>query len=103
MENFGVTTPDYYYYLNQTGTFTVEDMDDKKDFSDTMVCTRLCTCLRVGLQLTCCTCLSGGHVCRGAVGGRAGIGSAAGGSDPSCGEHQLQGGEQLRSGGESGL
>lgn len=36
-ENLGVTTPDYYYYLNQSGTYTVEDVNDKKDFSDTMV------------------------------------------------------------------
>ncbi|XP_068612740.1 myosin IEb [Brachionichthys hirsutus] len=35
-ENLGVTTPDYYFYLNQSGTYTVEDMNDKKDFSDTM-------------------------------------------------------------------
>ncbi|XP_075934512.1 myosin IEb [Anarhichas minor] len=35
-ENLGVTTPDYYFYLNQSGTYTVEDMNDKKEFSDTM-------------------------------------------------------------------
>ncbi|XP_074539900.1 myosin IEb [Halichoeres trimaculatus] len=35
-ENLGVTTPDYYFYLNQSGTYTVEDVDDKKEFSDTM-------------------------------------------------------------------
>uniref|UniRef100_A0A4W6DJQ2 Myosin IEb n=1 Tax=Lates calcarifer TaxID=8187 RepID=A0A4W6DJQ2_LATCA len=35
-ENLGVTTPDYYYYLNQSGTYTVEDVNDKKEFSDTM-------------------------------------------------------------------
>ncbi|XP_014879673.1 myosin IEb isoform X4 [Poecilia latipinna] len=35
-ENLGVTTPDYYFYLNQSGTYTVEDMDDRKDFLDTM-------------------------------------------------------------------
>ncbi|KAF1388621.1 hypothetical protein PFLUV_G00092190 [Perca fluviatilis] len=35
-ENLGVTTPDYYLYLNQSGTYTVEDMDDKKEFTDTM-------------------------------------------------------------------
>lgn len=37
-ENLGVTTPDYYFYLNQSGTYTVEDINDKKEFSDTMVC-----------------------------------------------------------------
>ncbi|KAL2084597.1 hypothetical protein ACEWY4_020115 [Coilia grayii] len=35
-ENLGVTTPDYYYYLNQSGTYTVEDVNDKKEFADTM-------------------------------------------------------------------
>lgn len=35
-ENLGVTTPDYYFYLNQSGTYTVEDVNDKKEFSDTM-------------------------------------------------------------------
>ncbi|XP_034721868.1 unconventional myosin-If-like, partial [Etheostoma cragini] len=35
-ENLGVTTPDYYLYLNQSGTYTVEDMDDRKEFTDTM-------------------------------------------------------------------
>uniref|UniRef100_A0A8C1JJ55 Osteoclast-stimulating factor 1 n=1 Tax=Cyprinus carpio TaxID=7962 RepID=A0A8C1JJ55_CYPCA len=35
-ENLGVTTPDYYFYLNQTDTYTVEDVNDKKEFEDTM-------------------------------------------------------------------
>uniref|UniRef100_A0A672FZD0 Osteoclast-stimulating factor 1 n=1 Tax=Salarias fasciatus TaxID=181472 RepID=A0A672FZD0_SALFA len=35
-ENLGVTTPDYYSYLNQSGTFTVEDVDDTKEFADTL-------------------------------------------------------------------
>ncbi|KAI1886016.1 hypothetical protein AGOR_G00209700 [Albula goreensis] len=35
-ENLGITTPDYYLYLNQSGTYTVEDVNDKKEFSDTM-------------------------------------------------------------------
>ncbi|XP_042372684.1 unconventional myosin-If-like, partial [Plectropomus leopardus] len=35
-ENLGVTTPDYYFYLNQSGTYTVEDINDSKEFSDTM-------------------------------------------------------------------
>ncbi|XP_031432344.1 myosin IEb [Clupea harengus] len=35
-ENLGVTTADYYTYLNQSGTYTVEDVNDKKEFQDTM-------------------------------------------------------------------
>ncbi|XP_043116509.1 myosin IEb isoform X1 [Puntigrus tetrazona] len=35
-ENLGVTTPDYYFYLNQSETYTVEDVNDKKEFEDTM-------------------------------------------------------------------
>ncbi|CAL1611601.1 unnamed protein product [Knipowitschia caucasica] len=35
-ENLGVTSPDYYFYLNQSGTFTVDDVIDKKDFAETM-------------------------------------------------------------------
>ncbi|XP_059364197.1 unconventional myosin-Ie-like [Carassius carassius] len=35
-ENLGVTTPDYYLYLNQSDTYTVEDVNDKKEFKDTM-------------------------------------------------------------------
>ncbi|XP_069041225.1 myosin IEb [Lepisosteus oculatus] len=34
-ENLGITTPDYYYYLNQSGTYTVEDVNDKQEFSET--------------------------------------------------------------------
>uniref|UniRef100_A0A8C9WIB0 Osteoclast-stimulating factor 1 n=1 Tax=Scleropages formosus TaxID=113540 RepID=A0A8C9WIB0_SCLFO len=34
-ETLGITTPDYYLYLNQSGTYTVKDISDKKDFSDT--------------------------------------------------------------------
>jgi len=36
-ENLGVTTPDYYFYLNQSNTYTVEEVNDKKEFGDTMV------------------------------------------------------------------
>lgn len=35
-----MTTPDYYYYLNQSETYTVDDVNDKKEFSDTMVTTQ---------------------------------------------------------------
>lgn len=37
MEYLGITTPDYYNYLNQSGTYTVDDVDDKREFADTMV------------------------------------------------------------------
>ncbi|MEQ2158883.1 hypothetical protein GOODEAATRI_016781, partial [Goodea atripinnis] len=51
-ENLGVTTPDYYYYMNQSGTYTVEDINDKKDFTDTMVLT--CLCLQLSLSTALC-------------------------------------------------
>ncbi|MGH0176268.1 UNVERIFIED_CONTAM: hypothetical protein FKN15_013403 [Acipenser sinensis] len=35
-ENLGIAGPDYYYYLNQSGTYRVEDMNDKQEFSETM-------------------------------------------------------------------
>uniref|UniRef100_A0A8C3ATH0 Osteoclast-stimulating factor 1 n=1 Tax=Cyclopterus lumpus TaxID=8103 RepID=A0A8C3ATH0_CYCLU len=56
-ENLGVTTPDYYFYLNQSGTYTVEDMNDKKEFLDTMVC--LSACLSVSQEAMS---VVGGHV-----------------------------------------
>ncbi|XP_022110259.1 unconventional myosin-Ie-like isoform X1 [Acanthaster planci] len=34
-ESFGLTNPDYYYYLNQSGTFQVEGTNDAKEFNDT--------------------------------------------------------------------
>ena len=33
----GITNPDYYGYLNQSGAFTVDGIDDTKEFRDTMV------------------------------------------------------------------
>ncbi|XP_033123994.1 unconventional myosin-Ie-like [Anneissia japonica] len=35
-EQLGLTNPEYYYYLNQSGAYTVDDMDDAKEFRDTM-------------------------------------------------------------------
>ncbi|XP_053559787.1 unconventional myosin-Ie [Bombina bombina] len=35
-ENLGITSPDYYTYLNQSGVYLVEDVSDKKEFSETM-------------------------------------------------------------------
>lgn len=36
-EGLGIMTPDYYYYLNQSGTYKVDGTDDSKDFQETMV------------------------------------------------------------------
>lgn len=36
-EQLGITTCDYYWYLNQSGTYTVDDIDDRKEFKDTLV------------------------------------------------------------------
>ncbi|XP_039606317.1 myosin IEb [Polypterus senegalus] len=35
-ENLGIASPDYYYYLNQSGTFKVDDINDKREFTETM-------------------------------------------------------------------
>ncbi|XP_038138343.1 unconventional myosin-If [Cyprinodon tularosa] len=35
-ESLGIMTPDYYYYLNQSGTYKVDGTNDCKDFSETM-------------------------------------------------------------------
>ncbi|KAI6652209.1 Unconventional myosin-Ie-like isoform X2 [Oopsacas minuta] len=32
----GITTPDYYFYLNQSGCYDVDGTDDKQDFRDTL-------------------------------------------------------------------
>lgn len=37
-ENLGITTPDYYYYLNQSAAYKVEDMNDQQEFQETLVC-----------------------------------------------------------------
>lgn len=36
-EGLGIMTPDYYYYLNQSGTYKVDGTNDTKDFQETMV------------------------------------------------------------------
>uniref|UniRef100_A0A672M698 Osteoclast-stimulating factor 1 n=1 Tax=Sinocyclocheilus grahami TaxID=75366 RepID=A0A672M698_SINGR len=36
-EELGIMTPDYYYYLNQSGTYKVDGTNDSKDFQETMV------------------------------------------------------------------
>nr|XP_057929823.1 unconventional myosin-If [Doryrhamphus excisus] len=35
-EGLGVMTPDYYFYLNQSGTYKVDGTNDSKDFHETM-------------------------------------------------------------------
>lgn len=36
-EGLGIANVDYYYYLNQSGTYTVDGTDDKKEFEETLV------------------------------------------------------------------
>lgn len=36
-EALGIMTPDYYCYLNQSGTYKVDGTNDSKDFRETMV------------------------------------------------------------------
>lgn len=40
-EQLGIMTPDYYYYLNQSGTYKVDGTNDSKDFQETMVDLRI--------------------------------------------------------------
>ncbi|XP_071970523.1 unconventional myosin-Ie-like [Engystomops pustulosus] len=35
-ENLGVTAPDYYFYLNQSAVYKVEDVSDRQEFAETM-------------------------------------------------------------------
>ena len=41
-EALGLTTPDYYYYLNQSGTYDVDGMDDKQEYKEMRVSVRVC-------------------------------------------------------------
>ncbi len=36
-EGLGIANVDYYWYLNQSGTYHVDGTDDKKDFAETLV------------------------------------------------------------------
>ena len=36
-EQFGLTEADYYYYLNQSGCYKVDGVDDVKEYQDTRV------------------------------------------------------------------
>lgn len=35
--SLGITSLDYYTYLNQSGSYKVDDINDKSDFQETMV------------------------------------------------------------------
>uniref|UniRef100_A0A670JVH3 Myosin IE n=1 Tax=Podarcis muralis TaxID=64176 RepID=A0A670JVH3_PODMU len=35
-ENLGITTPDYYYYLNQSAAYKVEEVNDHQEFQETL-------------------------------------------------------------------
>ncbi|XP_068108581.1 unconventional myosin-Ie-like [Hyperolius riggenbachi] len=35
-ENLGITNPEYYFYLNQSAVYHVEEVSDKKEFAETM-------------------------------------------------------------------
>ncbi|XP_071795334.1 unconventional myosin-Ie-like [Asterias amurensis] len=35
-QSFGLTNPDYYYYLNQSGTYKVDGTNDTQEFGDTL-------------------------------------------------------------------
>lgn len=35
--SLGITSLDYYTYLNQSGSYKVDDIDDKSDFKETVV------------------------------------------------------------------
>ena len=45
-ENLGIANPDYYVYLQQSGTYTVDGIDDKAEFQDTLV-SCCCICMFV--------------------------------------------------------
>lgn len=38
LEQFGLADADYYYYLNQSGCYNVDDVNDVKEYQDTRVC-----------------------------------------------------------------
>lgn len=54
--SLGITSMDYYYYLSLSGSYKVDDIDDKREFQETLVSTsarpnRLCCrCSRVYYQ-----------------------------------------------------
>ena len=50
-QSLGITSLDYYSYLNQSGSYKVDDINDKSDFQETVVgLTFLPASLSVGLS-----------------------------------------------------
>ena len=37
LAQLGLTEPSYYFYLNQSGTYTVDGTDDRKEYQETRV------------------------------------------------------------------
>ena len=44
----GLTEPSYYYYLNQSGTYSVDGTNDVKEYEETRVSTVLISLANVG-------------------------------------------------------
>lgn len=40
--SLGITSMDYYYYLSLSGSYKVDDINDKSDFQETLVSSLLC-------------------------------------------------------------
>lgn len=60
--SLGITSLDYYSYLNQSGSYKVDDINDKSDFQETMVRSDsfcllgsqwCCVCLWISYQCSC--------------------------------------------------
>ncbi len=49
-EGLGIANVDYYWYLNQSGTYTVDGTDDKKEFQDTLVRMHMYTIIAVNFE-----------------------------------------------------
>ena len=46
VETFGLTTPDYYFYLNQSGCYDVDGVNDVQEYQDTRVILCLCSLVK---------------------------------------------------------
>ena len=46
-ETLGIANVDYYWYLNQSGTYAVDGTDDKKEFADTLVSVWNIICMHI--------------------------------------------------------